>query len=491
MPRRVMGLLNLALVALGGLVLASWVFLAAVHLDDRYAVGHGQGVWMALAQGLNTQGLYPELYDGHAYGGSRYMPASIVLHAALARVTGEYLVAGKLLGFVVTLLLVILMFLILRSMACPPPLAIALSAAVVGSYAGLLAGTTIGGDPLPVLLQVAAVAVVARSARTSASVWAAALAACAVLSKSSALWASAAITAWLTAFDRRRLRVFAVAFPAFTLALVGLANLASEGRLLENLVGLSGAGISGPTALASPFRLLGDVVRLEPGAWALVPLAVAGALFARGADDVSIYHIGLAAALCILLVVYADIGTGPNQLVDLTVLTVLCVGHLAGRTAGTAGDGPRVAAIIALTLVFVNLSALTVTLRTPLQDAIRTVVTGRSSYPSNSLAGKVTAEMKVLSEDPAVLVRLGRSPVVYDPFMLPRIEKQNPAAVRELARRIDAQEFDLVVLVVPLEPISNPWWRDYHLGQTVVAAVDRAYDFAEQVDGYYLYRPTR
>src|SRR5919109_1478572 len=49
-----------------------------------------QGVWMALAQHLNTQGLYPELYDGHAYGGSRYMPLPIVLHAALARVTGEY-----------------------------------------------------------------------------------------------------------------------------------------------------------------------------------------------------------------------------------------------------------------------------------------------------------------------------------------------------------------------------------------------------------------
>jgi hypothetical protein len=492
MRRRAMGLLNLALVALGGLILASWTFLAAIHLRDRYAVGHGQGVWMALAQHLNRQGLYPELYDGHAYGGSRYMPLTIVLHAALARVTGEYLVSGKLLGFVVTLLLVILVFLVLRSMACPPPVAIALSASVVGSHAGLLAGTTIGGDPLPVLLQVAAVALVARSTRTSASVWAAALAACAVLAKSSALWAPAAIVAWLAAVDRRRLPAFAVAFPTLTLALLGLANLASQGRLLENLVGLSGAGIQGSaTLLSSPFRLLGDVVRLEPGTWALLPLAVLGALFARGADDISIYHLGLAAAGCILLVVYADIGTGPNQLLDLVVLTVLCVGQLAGRTAPTGGQGAGVAAIIALTLVVTSLSALTVTLRPLLQDAIRTVSTGRSSYPSDPLAGKVTAGTKVLSEDPYVLVRLDREPIIYDPFMLPRIERQNPAAVRELARRIDAQEFDLVVLVVPLEPTSNPWWRDYHLGQTVVAALDRAYQFAERVDGYYLYRPAR
>jgi hypothetical protein len=492
LQRRILGLLNLALVALGGLILASWAFLAAVHLRDRYAVGHGQGVWMALAQHLNTQGLYPELYDGQAYGGSRYMPAPIVLHAALARITGDYLVAGKLVGFLVTLLLVILVFLVLRSMDCPPPVAIALSAAVVGSHAGLLAGTTIGGDPLPVLLQVAALALVARSTRASASVWAAALAACAVLSKSSALWAPAAIAVWLAAVDRRRLKAFAVAFPAITLALVTLATVVSEGRLLENLVGLSGAGIQGPAALVtSPFRLLWDVVRLEPGTWALLPLAVSGALFARSADDISIYHVGLAAALCILVVVYADIGTGPNQLIDLVVPTVLCVGQLAGRTAWRAGQVARVAAIIALTLVLTSLSALTVTLREPLQDAIRTVATGRSSYPRDPLAGKLTAGMKVLSEDPGVLVRLGRPPVVYDPFMLPRIEQRSPAAVRDLVRRIDAQEFDLIVLVVPLEPTSNPWWRDYHLGQTVVAAVDRAYDFAEQVGGYYLYRPAR
>jgi hypothetical protein len=487
-----MGLLQLALVILGGLILTSWALLAAIHLRDRYAVGHGQGVWMALAQHLNTQGLYPELYDGHAYGGSRYMPLPIVLHAALARVTGEYLVAGKLLGFVVTLLLVVLIFLLLRGMNCPPPVAIALSATVVGSHAGLLAGTTIGGDPLPVLLQIAAVALVARSTRTSALVWAAALAACAVLSKSSALWAPAAIAIWLAAVDRRRLLAFAVAFPAITLALVGLANVVSEGRLLENLAGLSGAGIQGAsTLLTSPFRLLWDVVKLEPAAWALLPLAVSGALFARSADDISIYHIGLAAALCILLIVYADIGTGPNQLIDLVVLTVLCVGQLAGRTAWTVGQGPRLGAIIALTLVFTSLSALAVTLRPALQDAIRTMSTGQSSYPANPLAERVTAETKVLSEDPAVLVHLDREPVVYDPFMLPRIERRDPAAVRDLAHRIDAKEFDLVVLVVPLEPTSNPWWRDYHMGQTVVAALDRAYDFAEQVGGYYLYRPAR
>ena len=45
------------------------------------------------------------------------------------------------------------------------------------------------------------------------------------------------------------------------------------------------------------------------------------------------------------MVVYADVGTGFNQLLDLVVLTALAVGHLAGRAA-TARDA-RTAPVIA------------------------------------------------------------------------------------------------------------------------------------------------
>ena len=45
-----MTLTTAALCIVGAAGIAGWLFLALVHLGDRYKVGHVQGHWMALAQ---------------------------------------------------------------------------------------------------------------------------------------------------------------------------------------------------------------------------------------------------------------------------------------------------------------------------------------------------------------------------------------------------------------------------------------------------------
>jgi hypothetical protein len=87
-------------------------------------------------------------------------------------------------------------------------------------------------------------------------------------------------------------------------------------------------------------------------------------------------------------------------------------------------------------------------------------------------------------------VALGRRPTVLDPFILLRLERRDPAAVAALADRIRSAEFDLVVLLQPLEDDSG-WWRRYHFGETVIDAVREAYGPAGRSDGYYLYEPAR
>jgi hypothetical protein len=73
--------------------------------------------------------------------------------------------------------------------------------------------------------------------------------------------------------------------------------------------------------------------------------------------------------------------------------------------------------------------------------------------------------------------------------MLLRIGRRDPAATRRLADRIRAQEFELIVLVVPLQPVDQPWWKDVHLGADIAEAVADAYVPDGTVQGYYLYRP--
>jgi hypothetical protein len=103
----------------------------------------------------------------------------------------------------------------------------------------------------------------------------------------------------------------------------------------------------------------------------------------------------------------------------------------------------------------------------------------------------VTPSTRLLSEDPYLAVSRDRRPVVLDAFMLTRVGRKDPAALRSLVDRIDAQQFDVVALLVPLEPIDQEWWRQYDFGPAVVAANSRNYVFHAKADGYYTYLPRR
>jgi hypothetical protein len=53
---------------------------------------------MNLAKYANEGVLYPPLLDGQHYGGTHWTPLPILLNAGAARLTGEYLTSGKLVG---------------------------------------------------------------------------------------------------------------------------------------------------------------------------------------------------------------------------------------------------------------------------------------------------------------------------------------------------------------------------------------------------------
>src|SRR5262249_21704886 len=119
-------LLNACLLGVALLVLASYALVAAAHWNDRFQVNFISGIYSALAARLNDGTLYPALFDGEHYGGTRYMPLPFVLQAGLARVVGDYLVAGKLLAYALTAVLGLELFVILRRVGCGRCAALAL-----------------------------------------------------------------------------------------------------------------------------------------------------------------------------------------------------------------------------------------------------------------------------------------------------------------------------------------------------------------------------
>jgi hypothetical protein len=461
--------------------------VTVVHIDDRYAVDHASGARIALARFADQGVLYPPLVGEDTFGGTRFMPLPVLLHAAVSRLTGEYLVSGKLLAVATMLAVCIVMFAVLRRSACPVPIAAGLVGVVLTTQTGLLAVTGLRGDSLPLLLQLLAIAVAANSGSRRATWVSAALAALAVTAKLHAVWAPVAIVAWLWTSDRQRLRQFVAAYVGFSAVLLGTLTAVTGGRLLENVFGLSAAGVNGPAALlTSPYRLLHLLVNEAPGTWLLLPFALALVGFALRRRSADPWQWALVAAFLVLLVVLTDIGTGGNQLLDIAVLSGIVVGGAAGHAPPGLRSVMLWRTALSIVIVWTLVSGMAVAVGPAVRDAVGTQ-RDPSRYHAEPLASVADETTLLLSEDPYVPVSLDQDPVVLDPFMLPRIGRNHPAAVRALVDRIDDQNFELIVLVQPLD--DSTWWADYHFGTRVIAAVERSYMLSERVQGYDIYRP--
>ena len=165
------------------------------------------------------------------------------------------------------------------------------------------------------------------------------LAGLAIASKLTGLWALLGIATWMAARQHWR--------PAIDVCRSGhrhgddRAGHRAGGhrrRPVAAPAGVLGGGCPrrGLDVLRAPNQILFNLLGQPPEQscccrWPL------GAILSGGWRQLPVIHFAFGYALLVLLVVYADMGTGSNQLLDVVVLTVLAAGHLAGR-ADTATD---------------------------------------------------------------------------------------------------------------------------------------------------------
>jgi hypothetical protein len=478
---------DIALVSVAAVAIVGWVFLGIAHIDDRYRVLHVQGAWMTLARYAEEGVLYPPLYDGERYGGTRWMPVPIAVNAGAAKVTGEYLVSGKLVGMVATAVLLLLVFVQLRRSSVRVPVAAALTGTIVTTEPGLSAGTTIGGDVLPVALQLG-VMMVAMSRRRHALAVSGALAALALASKTTGVWALLAIATWLVLGRRwRDLAMFGASFAIGAAILFALVQVASAGRFTDNVALLTLAGVGGGVGpIRAPNQLLYQLFTYAGAVWLLMPFAVLTLLTNGRGQRVGPYHLALFWALALLLITYTDVGAGFNQLLDVAALTILVVGAFAGRAGAMPVATAPVGLALALAIVW---GAGTGIVLTQVPDIRATVERGTLGYAVHPLASLVRPGEEILSEDPYVPLSLGRDPVVLDPFMLLRLDRVDPAAVDDLVDRIDDRRFAYLVTITSLDRRNDYWWNEFHFGPRVVGAMRRSYVLQGRVDNYFVYRP--
>ncbi len=474
---------------LGVMALAAWAFLALVHIADRYEVGWVMGARMGLARSFANGTLYPPLFDGRFFGGTRFMPIPFVLHGWLARATGEFVISGKILAYASFVFLLVVTFSALRRVGCPQGIAFGLTAIVLLTGAGLVQASSFYADALPVALQVTAVNLILHSPRRRTVVAAAALSALALFTKSSAIWAPVAIFLWARKRERRRALEFAFAYAATALLLLGIFEIVSQGRFLANIVGLTFAGRHDfVRILWWPFVMIAE----DPTALVVLSFGIVGTVVAIRRREATLYHHCFIWASVVLLIILTDPGASSNHTIDIIVLGAILTGELWAH-ASVSVDGARalrvgLAGVLSLSMLFSLVSRF----GPRVAFAASTVLRGEAPddrYSLDPLGALVRPGDTILSEDPTIPLLLGQQPLVLDAWMLRAIAERHPDWAGRLVARIDAHEFDDVILLTRLGTQPRGWYTDVDFGSAVITAIQRDYRYETTSSGYSIYVP--
>jgi hypothetical protein len=481
---------DLVLGGMGAAVVLSWVAIALVHIHDRFELTHVGGARMALAQyAAHHAAIYPPLAGGGFFGGTRFMPLPIVLHALVSHVTGEFLVSGKVLSYAAMAVLLTLVYVGLRRVRCPRGLAMALAAMVLLTQAGFELGTGVYADAVPVALQLGSI-IVLRSTYRRRILASGVLCALALFSKQSALWAPAASAIWLLLKDRRACVRFMATFAGSAAVLLGVFAVATHGRI-GSVLALTFSGELGNGISRSLTALGWFAVGAIPLAF-VVPLTAFAFVRAVGRREPTLYQLGFVFALAILVVILSDVGTSWNHSVDVVVLASLVTGELVGSEVGSE-TGSWVRAATAITVALALVVSFALVMAAPASNAVRSLGGGTTprALAVPPLRRFVRPGDSMLSQDPSIPVLFGQRPVIEDPFMLLRVGRDHPQWLRPLIRSIRSRTFDEIVLMESIRTAPRWYFSEWEMGTPVIRAVAHAYRLQAHAEGYYIYVPRR
>jgi hypothetical protein len=266
-------------------------------------------------------------------------------------------------------------------------------------------------------------------------VLAGALCVLAFASKLSAVWGAIAILIWLFVRDRSRLPLFMVSSIGCAAVLLGVFEVASGGRMTDNVLHLAVAGESHIYFVAFVTKAV-NIGRTSGAIWVLLPIAIVS-VAAAVPRRLTIYHIAFVVALVVVIAVLTDIGASENHFIDVDILTGAVVAYVWRMTPAT----DVVRAIVLAAVLFGTLTSYATDVSGNAQSALRSLTGRNEGYEKVPLAGVVRPGDRVLSEDPYIPVSRGQDPVVLDAFMLRRIARDHADWQSALIREIDAHRF--------------------------------------------------
>jgi len=462
------------------------VVALALSLPSGAMLNFVSGTWLALGVDLRDGVLYRPLIGELGFGGTRYFPLWIIVHAALMRAGLSPLAAGHLISVVSAGLWIAGAYRLMIELSFPARCARALAPLTLCTGAGIFALTTVRGDLLPAALNLWGLAYGARLLRADSGVVVLGLAAAffslAIFAKVSAGFGVAAIAIALALNgSSRKAAVLAGVTLATTALLLLAANAASDGRMLETMRACATAGASVWNYAHAPLTFVYTLVHQDPASVVIaILLAVGMVALPRGAWREIPTCIALA-SLAMILVLETSPGIDFNHFLDFFGCALIFVGYqiVRGRIQASFGTSAiAIAAAMTVVLFFYQI-------REARRDPIRYQVSAVRAY----LAAMNLGTRPVFSHNPLFPAIDGRSSSMIDVVMFNLLRSKDQAFASTLDARIAGGDFGAVVLEADVQTDAGRAIVAFLFGEAFLPALTARYELAGAFAPYFVYRP--
>lgn len=457
--------------ALGVAAIFSVLHIATAYRNGAY-LDHVAGAWTTLAFDLAHGVFYRPIFGPIGFGGTRFMPLYFSAHALLISMGLSPVAAGYLLSALCSLVLLAAVYLFIRALGGDNRNAAITVAIIVVIPEFQRALVTIRGDILAGALSVCGLVLASSRPTRGPRFWAmVTIFALAFACKLTSGFALIAVVAWYMVSGERKqgLRLLGMGLLSFAVV-VGIAEAASDGRMLSIFSDCAGANMGVSRLARGPIELLRTASLYDFGTLALLTgaFAVSCVYFRR---LTSIYFL---AALLATMVIFASPGTDYNHLLDLEVAAVLAI---ISALYEFSPDVQRAAAWFFAAVVLM-MSATLYSLQRQTLDVDR------------EFAARVISQAQgiAVAENSLWPVTANVAPVVADPFMLRVVSERDPKVSEPLAALLRERKVPVVLLMFNLEEYR--WWYERtHFGPAIYQALHDNYVLAEFRPGVFVYRP--
>lgn len=458
-----------------------------VFFTVRYWSGlfHVSAIWGAMAQDFLDGVLYRPHLGPLGFGGTRYMPAFIVLNGVFLRFGFDFYAAGVSSALVGVLSLAVGVALFCRGAGLSWARVLCTLPCILG-WTLLVAMIQVRADILAAGLTTLGLAIIIGKERLGSSelIFASLFFALAWATKLTALHGPAAVFLYL-ALSRRNPEAARFAFAAVMAFLVvgALCWIGSDGRVLQIFGPTASSGTDLHSVLKAPFRFVSMLKSDGPGFLLFFSSCIVFAVdWKKNFQSLPGIHFFL--VFLATLVIFCSPGTTENHFVELHAST-LC--FLAYSGVRYFNNNVFFSYSLILLAVFQVFSASIF-----FKYEVYTTESRTKHSEYEEIVNYFSRGTQVLSENPSVPLVLGSHVVIQDPFMLRVLAENDPEVDAAIRRMLSDRKFEYVVLAHDITTLGHGReYPDRHLGSAFVESMRDDYTYLEKVGGFHVYVPAR